>query len=306
MFLGDIFAAIYRGMGDTRTPLKVMLLANAVHIAGDFLLIFGYLGFPRLGLTGAGIALAAANLISVFAYALLLHRSALFSSLWGPHLRFSLEWSRRILKIGIPGAFMALLRVTSLMGFTAILSRTPERMAAVAALPIGLTAESIAFMPGLGYSVAASALVGQALGAGDPKRAERYGWSATWQGVTIMTFMGVVFFIAADPFVRLFTSDPDVHRLAVTYLRIMAFAEPFLGLGMVLTGALQGAGDSLRPAILTALTFWVVRMPLAYALTVLVGLQTLGAWYAMAITTVIGGVLCIALFKSDSWKRVEV
>ena len=306
MFLGNIFAAAFRGLGDTRTPLKVMLLANAVHVLGDFLLIFGYLGFPRMGLLGAGIALAFANLVALFAYLWLLRGTSLHRALWAPYLRLTLEWTRRILKIGFPGAVTAFLRVTSLMGFTAILSRTPERMAAVAALPIGLVAESIAFMPGLGYSVAASALVGQALGAKDPDRAERYGWYATWQGVAIMTAMGIVFFLAADPFVRVFTSDPEVHRLAVSYLRIMAFSEPFLGLGMVLTGALQGAGDTTRPAILTALTFWAVRMPLAYVLAVPLGLQTAGAWYSMAATTILGGLLCIALFKSDSWKRIRV
>jgi putative MATE family efflux protein len=180
-------------------------------------------------------------------------------------------------------------------------------MAAVAALPIGLTAESIAFMPGFGYSIAASALVGQALGARDPEKAERYGWSSTWQAVAVMSLMGLVFYITADPFVRyIFTSDPEVHRLAVSYLRIMAVSEPFLALGMVLTGALQGAGDTMRPAILTAFTFWAFRMPLAYVLAVVAGLQTIGAWYSMAATTMLGGILSVVLFKSGTWKRIQV
>ena len=306
LFLSNVLSSAFRGLGDTRTPLKVMILANVVHIVGDVLLIFGYLGFPALGLSGAGVALAGSNFVATAAYVWLLRRSTLAAGIRPENLRFSRDWARRILNIGIPSALMALLRVTSMMGFTAVLARTPERMAAVAALPIGLTAESIAFMPGFGYSVAASALVGQALGARDPDRAQRYGWSATWQAVAIMTTMGILFFLAAEPFVNAFTRDPQVAKLAVSYLRIMAFSEPFLGVGMVLTGALQGAGDTKRPAILTALTFWGFRMPLAYVLAVPLGLQTTGAWYSMAATTILGGLLCIALFKSDSWKRIEV
>src|SRR5205807_10133864 len=110
--------------------------------------------------------------------------------------RLTLAWSRRVLKIGIPAAITAALRTTSMMSFTAVLSRTAEGMNGVAALPIGLTAESIAFMPGFGFSIAASALVGQSLGARDPRRAERYAWAATWQAVTVMSLMGAFFFLA--------------------------------------------------------------------------------------------------------------
>src|SRR5437762_14299931 len=103
---------------------------------------------PRLGLTGAGIALATANIVAVAACVPHLRCAILWEALHSFDLRLTIEWAQRVMKIGIPAAFMALIRTTSMMGFIGILARTPEKMAAVAAFPIGLTAESIAFMPG--------------------------------------------------------------------------------------------------------------------------------------------------------------
>jgi putative MATE family efflux protein len=306
MFMGNAINAAFRGMGDTRTPLKVMICANLVHIGGDWVLMLGHFGAPRLGLPGGGIAMSASAVVSLAVYLWIMRRSSLAGALRGRHLLLTMEWTRRVLKIGIPAAFTALLRTTSMMGFTGVLARTAERTSAVASLPIGMTGESISFMPGLGFSVAASALVGQALGARNPQRAERYGWSAAWMGVAIMSAMGVVFFLAAEPFSHLFTKDPTVLRLAVSYLRIMAISEPMLAFGMILTGALQGAGDTLRPTILTGINFWIIRLPAAWFLALYLHLNANGAWIAMAGTTILGGFLTIWLFKQDSWKKIKV
>lgn len=306
MFLGGVLGAAFRGLGDTRTPLRVMICANLVHILGDWTLLFGNLGMPKLGLAGAGIAVSLSNTMAMVVYVVAIRKSLVADSLLGVHMRLTMEWARRILKIGIPAAFTALLRVTSLMSFTGVLARTAEHMYGVAALPIGLTAESIAFMPGFGFSVAASALVGQSLGAKDPDRAERYGWAATWQAVAVMSAMGALFFVAAHPFARLFTSDPQVLELAVSYLRIMAISEPLLGVGMVLTGALQGAGETTKPAIVTAITFWVFRVPTAWLLALRLGFNTAGGWWAMSLTSMLSGLLTIWLFRQDGWKRVRV
>lgn len=306
MFVGGTLAAAFRGLGDTRTPLKVMICANIVHVILDFGLIFGSFGLPKLGLRGAGIALLTANIVSMCLTVYLATLSPFRAGLRPSYLLPQINWTARILRIGVPAAVTAILRVTSLMSFTSLLALTQERMKAVAALPIGLVAESIAFMPGFGFSVAASALVGQALGAREPGRAERYGWSATWQAVGIMTFMGVVFFVAAEPFARFFTRDRVVIHLTVQYLRIMALSEPLLGMSMVLTGALQGAGDTLKPALVTLITFWALRLPAAWLLAVRLGYNTLGAWVAMSASTAASGVLTALLFRNGYWKRTRV
>jgi putative MATE family efflux protein len=306
MFLSQVLNSAFRGIGDTRTPLKVMLWANGVHILGSWTLMLGHWGAPRLGVTGGGIALAFSNYVSLAVSIYLLMRTPLRESLKAKYLKLSLEWIHRILKIGIPSAFTALLRVTSMMAFTRILAQTTQGTSAVAALPIGLTAESIAFMPGFGFSVAASALVGQALGARNTDRAECYGWAAAIQAVITMSLMGAIFFVAADPFARIFTRDETVLPLAISYLRIMAISEPMLGVGMVLTGALQGAGETKIPTIITAFCFWIFRLPVAWYLAIHLRLDAPGAWVAMAATTILSGILTWILFRQGKWKTIKV
>lgn len=304
--VGAVLSAAFRGIGDTRTPLKVMLAANAVHILGDWTLMLGHWGAPRLELRGGGMAMSSSMVVSLILYLVILRRSPLKGCLRMRHLKPTLHWGWRVMRIGIPAAVSALVRTTSMLGFTSILARTPQGMNAVAALPIGLTAESIAFMPGLGYSMAASALVGQALGAKNLKNAERLGWFAAYQGVALVTIMGVVFFLAAEPFARIISKDPAVVAIAADYLRIMAISEPMLGFGMILTGALQGAGDTVRPTVATAISFWVFRIPLTWAMALGIGMGSRGAWIAMSATTVLSGILAIALFRDRKWQKARV
>ena len=115
-----------------------------------------------------------------------------------------------------------------------------------------------------------------------------------------------IFFLLADFFAHLFTHDPTVSRLGADYLRINAICEPFLALGMVLTGALQGAGDTVRPTYITIFTMWVVRLPVATFLMFHLHLNAHGAWLSMTITTVLGGILTTLLFRAGAWKRIKV
>ncbi len=303
-FLMMGLSGTFRGMGDTRSPMFASIVATVVHIVGDWVLIFGRWGFPALGVQGAGIALA----ISMWA-----GTAMLWLQQWlGRHRDLALpalpiwSWWWRILRIGLPASARSFIYTTSSVMFTRILAGTTAGTAAVAALPIGLTAESIAFMPGFAFAIAASALVGQALGARSDKLAERFGWVSAWQACGIMTAMAVVFFVFAEQFVGLFTQDPEVMALAVAYLRINALTEPLLAFGMVLAGALQGAGDSLKAMVATFLTQWVVRVPMAYLLVYTAGLDAVGAWWAMALSSGFSGLLMIALFKHGGWKKVKV
>jgi putative MATE family efflux protein len=307
LFVANVCQAAFRGIGNTRTPMLVTLAVITTHITFNALLIYGRLGFPRLGVRGAGTALALSLWVGATLFLLvILKKSSLREALLWKHLRLRMAWIRRILKIGIPAALQAVIRTLGMMSFTGMLARTAEGAAGVAALQIGIRAESIAFMPGFGYSMAAAALVGQSLGAKDPERAERCGWAATGQAIVIMTVMAVLFFTLAGPFAGLFTSDALVRQLGAQYLQINAFCEPFLALGMVLTGALQGAGDTIRPTYITFFTFWVVRMPLAYWLMFTLNMHTQGAWLAMCVTTFVGGVMTVGLWRSGKWKRIKV
>ena len=305
LFVMLILSSVFRGLGDTVTPLRVMIGVNVIHLGGDYLLIFGNFGFPKMGLIGGALALVTSQLIGAVLYFWFLQRSPLRG--FGTRLtHLDVGWAKRILNIGLPAAGQNLSRVLSLMVFTGVLARSPQATAAVAALTIGLTSESVAFMPGFAFSMAAGTLTGQNLGAGDPERAERAAWVSLQQGLGVMIVMGAVFFVLARPFAHIFTHDPQVVPLTVAYLRIAAISEPFLALGMILTGALNGAGDTKAPAWTGIATMWGVRLPLAWLLIYGVGFGATGAWWAMSVSTALNGLVALALFKWGRWKHAVV
>ena len=298
-----------RGLGDTVRPFYVTLGSCFVHALFNYLLIFGNLGFPRMGLTGGAVAMLLSQLVAALLFAFFLPRTAL-GNLRGGSWRLDPVWAKRLLRIGLPAAGQQVLRVGSMTLFQTLIGRFGVGSPAIAALNIGLRSESLAFMPGFGYSMAAAAFVGQNLGAKQPDRAKFGAWQATFQAVAVMSLMGVVFYVCAEPFARLFIrkGDPaevaETIELAVAYLRIVAIAEPFLALGMVLTGALQGAGETRGPTILTAITMVGFRLPLAAALLHFFGIH--GAWLAMAISTVVQGIGTVILFRRGTWLKQKV
>ena len=305
LFVMLILSSVFRGLGDTVTPLRVMIGVNIIHLSGDYLLIFGKFGFPKMGLIGGATALITSQVVGALLYFWFLQRSPMRG--FGTRLkRLDWDWAKRILNIGLPAAGQNVSRVLSMMVFTGVLARSPQATAAVAALTIGLTSESIAFMPGFAFSMAAGTLTGQNLGAGNPGRAERAAWAALQQGLGIMIVMGAVFFLLARPFAHIFTHDPEVVPLTVSYLRIAALSEPFLALGMILTGALNGAGETKAPAWAGIATMWGVRLPLAWLLIYGVGFGATGAWWAMTVSTALNGLVALALFKWGRWKQAVV
>lgn len=306
LFIMVVVMAAFRGAGDALTPLYIVAITTVINIVAAWLLIFGIGPFPALGVFGAAWATVLSRVVAIALSHAYLARSPLAQSLkggWKPDY----QWFSRILKVGVPAAFQALLRTFGFSIYYGIIGRTAQATAAIAALTVGLQAESLAFMPGFAFSIAATSLVGQNLGANQPQRAEKSGWISAGQGVLIMSLMGVAFFVYAEQFVRIFTDAPDVLPLAVLYLRIQAVTQPFLALGMVLTGALQGAGETRIPAFLTLITMWIIRIPLTWWLAVSPGeLGAVGGWIGMAVTTVIGGILTTAYFKWGKWRTVQV
>lgn len=207
----------------------------------------------------------------------------------------------------MPAAVQALLRTVGYSVYYGIIGRAVEGTAAVAALTVGVQAESLAFMPGFAFSIAATSMVGQNLGANQPQRAEHSGWVSAGQGAVVMGLMGATFFVYAEQFARLFTDSPEVIALAALYLKINAVSEPFLALGMILTGALQGSGETRLPAVITFISMWLIRIPLTWLLALSpMGFGAVGGWVGMAVTTIIGGLLTTAYFKWGAWRGIQV
>jgi Na+-driven multidrug efflux pump len=219
-----------------------------------------------------------------------------------PHI----GWFWRITRIGFFAGIQNLMWSTGFAVFVKLLARLPDATAAQAALTVAISIEALAYMPGVAYGIAAGPLVGQNLGAKKPERAGHCAWIATGHAVAIMTAVGIFFLSAPGFLAGLFTREGAEFALIVSYLRWNAIAEPFLAAGIVLAGALQGAGDVLFPTVIEFVINWPARLTLAWLLAIKLGYGAQGAWMAMAATTIIYGIAVSGWFRVGKWRTARV
>jgi putative MATE family efflux protein len=299
LFIGT---AALRGVGDTRTPLFVMLGVNVVNIALSWLLVNGNLGAPTLGVAGSAIAAAVARggggLVLV---ALLLRGRS------GLRLTLDLrpEWAtlRRLVRIGAPSGAEQLVFQGALLVFVRFV--TSLGTAAYAAHNVVLNIESLSFLPGMGYAIAASALVGQRLGAGQPDEANASTYEALRQGLLMMTLLGAAMVLFPHPLIALFVDDPQVIAAGAGAMRIAGLMQPFMGINFIMSGGLRGAGDTRWPLLTKLISTWGVRLPLVIAIMPL-GLGLSGIWIAMCTDFVVQALLAFWQFQRGKWKTLRV
>ncbi|NLN07649.1 MAG: MATE family efflux transporter [Firmicutes bacterium] len=320
-FCSMILSGVLRGAGDTKTPMKVNVLANIINVVFNFLLIYptrtvrvtlptggtllmATIPGAGLGVAGAAAATALARAVAGFfvLYVLIAGKRKVRLSL--RMLRFDLTMIRRILKIGLPASLERL----SLSGGQMLFSVVVLSLGTVqyAAHHLAIVAESISYMPGFGFSMAATTLTGQGLGAGKPKLAEAYGYITCRLAVAVMGVMGLLFFFGGHLFIRCFTADPEIVRYGARALRLVAFAQIPFAVQIVLAGALRGAGDTVWPLVIGAASMWCIRLVFAWFLVNRMGLGLAGAWFAMVLDLWVRGILTLLRFRSGRWQKVAV
>lgn len=296
---------IMRGAGNTRTPMVIAAIANGINVVGDYVLIFGKFGFPRLEVLGAAYATAAGQVIGS---AVII--GMLVCGRWGIRIRFrhmfrlDRDFVRKILHLSIPASMEEFIN----SGSRVISSLWISGMGAVpfAANSIAVSAESISFMPGYGFAVAASALVGQNLGASMKDDAENSALQSTVMGVLFMTATGLMFFLFPTLIIAIFTNLPDVMALAVKCIRIGAFEQPFIALSMVMAASLRGAGDTRGPFMVAAASNWLVRLPLIYMVVYVWRMEVTYVWVATLIQFVVESGLLTLRFLKRRWKDIDL
>jgi putative MATE family efflux protein len=306
------------GAGDTRTGLWVMLGVAVVNLPLAWGFCLGWGPLPALGFVGIALGTALSHTLGGLTVL-----GVLTAGRRGLRLSWSALWPDtemlgRLLRVSVPAAIDSLSVVVGQLWFLSIVNGLGD--VASSAHGIALGWEALAFLSGSAFGTAAMTLVGQNLGAGRPDAAARSGWQACALGALIMSFMGAVFFVLAEPMFELFCPHPEQRPIVdagVPVLRLIAFATPIMAGTMVLTPALRGAGDTRVPVLFTWIGFLGVRIPLAYALTMdtlkiaavqLPGadLGLVGAWIAMIADLVVRGSLLMARFYSGIWKRMQV
>jgi len=301
MFVGN---ACLRGAGDTRTPLFVMGVVNVLNIAVAWTLINGAFGLPRMGVAGSAMGALAGRLVGGLLVLGILLKGRSGLSLRSQPFRVDTTLIQRILRVGVPTGLEQLIIRSGMMLYARVVSSLG--IVAYAAHQIAVNAESLSYMPGFGFAVAATTLVGQGLGAKDPERSEGDGMIAFYLGAALMTIMGICFILFPRSFISFFTNEEAVIAAGVRPLQLVGFAQPFLASSMIMSGALRGAGETRSPMLINGISIWTVRLPLSLLFTRALSLGLFGAWIAMVIDLAVRGTLMFARFRMGRWKTVEV
>lgn len=297
-------AGILRGAGDSRTPMTLNILMNILNASFGFLLIYGHLGLPRLGVVGAGIGTVAARFVSSVLFVRLLYSKRCVVALkWTDSHKPDISVIRRIMRIGVPSA----LEQFVMRGGQTVFARTVASLGTVAyaAHQLTLNAESLAFNPPMGFQVASTTLVGQYLGAEQPDTAERAGYEAAKMSLGTMVIVGTICYVFARQIMSIYTSDLRVIEMAVPNMRLFSMALPGMAMHFVLVGALRGAGDTKWPLYVSSTCTWVVRVGLAQLL-IGRGMGLRGAWLAMVVDHCVRASLTFFRYRSGAWKKTRV
>ncbi len=300
VFMKLVFVSALNSAGDTKTPMKVKIGSIILNVMLNYLLIFGHYGFPELGVLGAAVGTVIVNILEFVIYVILyLRHKTPYIPLW----HYSRSLLSRALKVGIPASFERALTFGSLMLFTVIITQYGTE--ALAGYQIGLRVEGLAFMPGIGFTIAAMALMGQGLGAKKPEQAKEDVLLVLKYTVGFMFFLSFFMIFMPEKIVWLFTDDVQTIEQASLYLRIVGLSQIPLAFNFVLSGALRGAGDSKKTLKINLTSLWFVRIIPAFLLS----------WYfeniifvylAMISDTFVKAIWLWSTFNRGEWQKIKV
>ncbi len=210
----------------------------------------------------------------------------------------------RLLKIGSGSTGQYLIASASWIFMMYILGQIGKEVTAGYTIAIRIIVFTI--LPSWGMANAAATLVGQNLGAGHPERAEKSAWRAAFFNMIFMGSVGVIYLTGAPFFIGLFTEEPQALQAGSMALRILAAGYVFYGYGMIISQAINGAGDTRTPTILNFFCFWLLEMPLAWLLALQLGWGQAGVYYSIVIAESVLAVASIWVFRKGNWKKVTV
>lgn len=296
--------SVFQGAGDTMTPMKIGALVTVLNIGLDPVLIFGLMGFPPMGVAGAATASLIARIIGSILMIRVLVRGRHAVRLRLDELAPDFAVMKRIFLVGLPGGVQLMVRSSSMLVMTGLAALFGP--IAVAALGVGNRLFGIFLLPGFGFGAASSTLVGQNLGAKNPARAEKSVLTIVLYYLAFIVAGAVPLFILARPVASLFNSDPAFVEINSEFIRYLAVGALFLSPGMIFTQALQGAGATVLPMLATVITLYVVQVPVAYVLSVHLGMEAQGIWISTVVAGLSNAVLMSVIFFRGGWKKKKL
>lgn len=293
-----------RGYGNTKTPLVASILINIVNITLDYALIFGNLGLPELGVRGAAIATTIAQFLGfLFILNYVIHKSPI-----KPRIKYvkkiKLYNFRDLLRLSIPSSMQEAAFTTSrIISNLMVISMGTV---AFAANQITTTIESISFMPGWGFAVAATTLVGHKVGEGNLEKAEKYARLSMILGTSFMIMSSLLFLIVPNGLIKLFISpnEVDVINLGTLCLMIAAIEQPFMAISMIVGGAFKGLGNTKTPFKVSIISSWIIRLPLMYIVIYKLHLNVAWVWVVTSVQWIFDGSIIYYFYKKNLNKNL--
>jgi len=295
-----IFVAAFNAYGDTQTPLYIKILSIILNILLNYVLIFGYGEIPAMGVMGAAVATVIVNVLEVGLYVFLyIKRRTPFTPLWS----YSSILIKKMLNVGLPTSIERSLSMSSYMLFSLIIASYGTYT--FAGYQLGLRIEGIAFMAGVGFTVATMTLVGQALGAKNPIQAKADTITVLRYTIGLMGILGIFMVTLPEVFVALFTDDGETIREASIYLIIVGLSQVPLAFNFVIAGALRGAGDTRTTLKINLLSLWFVRIIPAFVLSYYFE-NIMFVYLAMISDTLIKAVALWLVFNRGAWQNIKL
>lgn len=295
-----------RANKDMRTPMWIAVVVAVVKLSGNWLLIYGHAGFPRLELVGAGLATAISQAVglALFVWAVLRtpHESPV-AVRWRHFRGASRRLRRDVVRIAVPGIGERVIMNFAMLSFFWVLSRYYGTLA-VAAYTVGIALLSFSWIPGMAYSTSCATLVGQSLGAHDRRGAITAGWRSVQLAVVTAVAMGVLVAVTREELARLFTDDRAVIDELIPFMLALALIQPFLQAHFTLGGAHRGAGDTWTPLVAAAIGNWVFRVPVAILFAAVLDLSVLWIWFSLNLDHVARTAYLAWSFHRGRWADV--
>lgn len=298
-----IAGAIFRGAGDAPRAMRALWIANGINLVLDPCLIFGLGPFPEMGVTGAAVATSIGRSIGV-AY-------QLRAFVAGPRLTLNLALLRpipktllEILRLSVGGVGQYIIGTSSFVVLIRILAEFGSQV--VAGYTVAVRVVIFVLLPSWGFANATATLVGQSLGANDPKRAEQ---AVRTSGIYNMVFLGsvsIVLIAWPEAVASVFTDDAVVLRWAASALRIISYGYVFYAWEMVLLQAFNGAGDTFTPTLVNLVAFWLIEIPIAWVLAHTLAWGPNGVFASIAGSYSLAAVLAFLAFRTGRWKKTRV
>ena len=299
-----IINAIFRGAGDAAIAMRVLWIANGINMVLDPILIFGWGPFPQLGIEGAAIATNIGRGIGVLTQVYFLYKGVKHIRIL--HSQIYLHWKTitAIIKTSLGGIGQMIIAMTSWIFIMRILAEFGSEV--IAGTTIAMRIMMFTMMPAWGMSNAVATLVGQNLGAKKPDRAERSVWITGFWNMVFLIGVAIVYFVASESLVGIFTDDLKAISVGAMWLRIVSYSYFVYGWWMVSSQAFNGAGDTITPTKINFVFFWLIEIPLSYFMAKILNMDYSGVFWAIFIAETAVGLFTLWLFTKGKWKSIQV